>query len=128
MSLDFAKQPDIRAALTTVHWDLVIADDVERVTGQRADVLKAISGSTDRMVIGSSETQVLEGLYPQILSVVKWRPQEMVDLQGKALAGPRPTLTELRYRMTEAELGLAASVEEICLCGDGASGACGGRV
>jgi len=115
LSDDFAKQPDIRASLASVRWDLVVADEAHRFSGARAELLKGVGEVAGRVVLAA-----LPGVTPangfslESATVVDWRRDELVDDKGRPLhLTPRPVLAIVRFAQSEAEHHLSDMIEAL---------------
>lgn len=118
MSLDFAKQPDIRDSLAQAHWGLVIADEAHLVQGTRAEALRAARASADRVVLATATPSALgwpEGFSEDDATVVEWHRDQVVDDHGKPLlVALRPVLHEVTFSLSPAELELRDSIRGLC--------------
>jgi hypothetical protein len=118
LSQDFAKQSDILESLTETHWDLVIADEAQGFTGARAQALRRVGASAERIVLA---TATLPDFQPSVAfpgedaTVVEWRRDRVVDHDGKLLdIAPRPVLHQVPFDLTPAELSLRETVRHLC--------------
>lgn len=116
VSRDFAKQPDILESLAATQWDMVIADEAHGIRGARAEALRRLAASADRVVLVT-----LAGLSPphefpsEGATIVEWRLDRAVGHDGRRLdALPQPVLHESRFRLSQAEVGLEATVTALC--------------
>jgi hypothetical protein len=129
LSLDFAKQPDVRESLAATRWDLVIADEAHSIRGARAEALRQVGASAERVVLATLPDLETPDAFPaEDATVVEWRRDRVVDHDGKRLdAVPRPVLHEVRFSLTPAEMSLRATVGDLCQSLGGATGAEGLR-
>ena len=112
LSDDFARQPDIRDCLVGTQWDLVIADEAHRFTRTRAELLRRVGGTAERVVIVAMPGMVPPDGFPiEDATVVEWRRDQVVDHDGKPLdAVPRPALHEVCFSLSPAERDLSETV------------------
>jgi hypothetical protein len=114
LSLDFAKQPDIRASLVAVPWEMIIVD-YGPLTGARAEVIKILGASADRVIIATDSRIRGDDLFSRSeATAVQWRREDFIDQAGRPLAGLRPLLNESNYALTLDELHLVAAVGAVC--------------
>jgi superfamily II DNA or RNA helicase len=116
LSLDFAKQPDIRDSLTETHWDLVIVDEAHLIRGARAQAFREIEASADRVVLATAMAIELPDTFrAENTTLVEWRRDQVVDHDGNPLnTAQRPVLHEIPYTLSMAELSLRATVGSLC--------------
>ncbi len=116
VSVDFAKQPDIRDSLAKPRWDLVIADEAHSFRGNRAEVLRRVGAVAERVVLSTLPDFELPDTFPaEDITVVEWRRDRVVDHDGTPLdAVPRPVLHEVPFSLTPAELSLQETVSALC--------------
>ena len=119
LSLEFASQPDIRDSLTRTNWDLLIADEAHVFTGARAETLRRIGASAERLIFAAATHQNItagddfDGNKDEA-TVVEWRTDQIVDHAGKKLfVTARPLLHEIPYSPNSAEMALRATVGDL---------------
>jgi hypothetical protein len=124
LSMDFAKQCDIRESLAITHWELVIADEAHMFTGTRGETLRRVEASAERVVLASATRPNFEWLVQgEDITVVDWRRDRLVDNEGKLLyTAPRPAINELSFKLTPSELSVRAMVMHLCDVLEGNSG------
>jgi hypothetical protein len=115
LSVDFAKQRDVRELLTKTTWDLVVVGDAHCMTGLRGDALQAISVSAERLVLtmlpGTELPPCIEGTE---LEYVEWRRSQLVDWAGMPLDTlARPLLHEVGFALSPEEMRLADAAAAI---------------
>ena len=118
LSMEFAKQSDIRDSLANTHWELVIADEAHMFNGTRGETLQRVGASAERVVLASATRPNFEwfdAIQLEDISVVDWRRDQMVDNEGRLLyTAPRPVINELSFKLTPSELSLRAMVMHLC--------------
>jgi superfamily II DNA or RNA helicase len=118
LSRDFAKQPDILESLARTHWDLVIADEAHGFTGTRAETLRRLGASTERIVLATATLPDLERtrVFPaEDVTVVEWQRDQIVDHSGKLFGStPRPILHQVPFCPTPTELALQETMRHLC--------------
>lgn len=116
LSLDFAKQLDIRESLAESRWDLLIVDEAHSVRGARAEALRRVGASAGRIVLTTLPDMGLPDAFPAAdTTEVEWRRDRLVDHQGTPLyAALRPLLHEVLFSCTAAELSLRETVGTLC--------------
>lgn len=116
MSLDFAKQPDVRDSLAEAHLELVIADDAASTSGARAEVLRWVGASAERMVLAGPPSLIPEEmLQTEDPLVVELHREQIVDKKGMPFyAVPRFDFREISFGLNEAELRLRKTVGDLC--------------
>ena len=118
LSLDFAKQADIRDSLAETHWDLVIADEAHSIRGFRAEAFRKVEASADRVILATAtifEGETFDAFPAEDVTVVEWRRDQVIDQDGKPLGlVPRPILHEVPFSLNLAELGLRSTVIDLC--------------
>jgi len=116
LSRDFARQPDIQDSLANASWDLVIANEAHSFTGTRAEVLRRIGASAERIILaGPLDFTPLDSFPAEEATVVEWRRDRVVDHNGKRLdMVPRPVLHEVSFSLSEVELRLRSIVRDLC--------------
>jgi superfamily II DNA or RNA helicase len=126
LSLDFAKQPDIRDSLAETRWNLVIADEGHLIKGVRAGAFRKVGGSADRVILATAtirDGDPFDAFPAEDVTVVEWRRDQVVDHDGKPLdTGLRPVLHEVPFSLNAAELKLRATVVDLCETLGGATG------
>lgn len=114
LSHEFSMKPDIRESLAKTSWDLVIADEVHRFKGGRAEFLRAIGASARRVIAASSTVSVddLHDVFPAgETTLVEWHRDQVVDHSGsRLLAFPGPVLKEVVFALSSAEMVLREEV------------------
>lgn len=117
LSREFARQQDIRNALATARWDLLIVHEAHQFRGTLGrDVVRQVGDSSDRIVLATLPNLELPDDLPEdSVTVVEWRRDKVVDYDGRPLdLLPRPLLHEVHYSLSSAELSLAETVGELC--------------
>jgi hypothetical protein len=118
LSPDFAKQPDILESLAETSWDLVIADEAHGFRGARAEALRRVGASAERVVLASATLPDVEHPIPfqgEDATVVEWRWDRLVDHDGRLLdSAPRPILHEVPFTLTPPELNLRETARHLC--------------
>lgn len=116
LSDDFAKQPDVRDSLASAHWDLVIADEAHRFTGTRAELLRRVGATADRVVLATLPSMAPPDGFPmESATVVDWRLDQLVDYDGKPLnVVSRPLLHDVPFALSPAERDLSKTVGALC--------------
>ena len=118
LSIDFAKQPDILDSLVRCHWDILFVDEWHLAGRLRARAFRRIETSANRLVLASATSQnagVSDVFMPKDMTVVEWRRDQIVDLEGKQLlAAPPRAVHEISYTLDEMELSLRRTVIELC--------------
>lgn len=113
MSLDFAKQPDVLAALAAVPWDLVAVDEAHRVRGRRAEAVHQIMTVARQVVFGSG----LPGLGDSHLQLagahhIGW-PAEFGAASGIRPRGAGVPIRTSSYRPSEEQQALDNAVRAL---------------
>lgn len=114
---EFARQADVRNALVTVKWDLLIVDEAHQFRGALTEgVLRQLGEVSKRVVLATLPSLELPDAFPQdTTTVVQWRRDQVVDHDGNLLdAMPRPVLHEVRFSQSPTEQGLAEAIGELC--------------
>lgn len=116
LSNDFALERDVRTSLAKNRWDLIVADEGDRFTGDRAEQLRNIGGRAERVVVTARPDLVsLEAFPLDNVTVVDWRRGELRDHDGSPLdALRRPILHEVIFTQSEAEVAVSESVGALC--------------
>lgn len=116
LSLDFAKQSDIQDSLAETTWDLIISDEAQAIHGTRADALRKIGASAERVVLATATDLQAPDVFPAEDTMwVHWRRDQVVDYQGRSLdSAPRPQLHEVQFDFNPAELTLRETVGNLC--------------
>jgi superfamily II DNA or RNA helicase len=97
MSREFARQEDIRAALTTVRRDLLIVNEAHQFRGTLAgQLVHQIGEESDRVVLSTlPNLELPEAFREDNATVVQWRRDRVVAYDGTLLdAKPRPILRD----------------------------------
>ena len=115
LSVDFAKQPDISSSLAGARWGLVIADEAHSLKGARAELLRRVAASADRIVLATvSGMEAPEVLPVEETTVVTWQRDDLVGRDGKPLSTAlRPVLHEVPFVPSQAELHLRNTVNRL---------------
>jgi hypothetical protein len=97
----------------------VIADEAHGFRGARAEALRRVGASAERVVLASATLPDLEHPVPfqgEDATVVEWRWDQLVDHDGRRLldSAPRSILHEVPFTLTPAELNLRETVRHLC--------------
>ncbi|MCB9664683.1 MAG: DEAD/DEAH box helicase [Alphaproteobacteria bacterium] len=108
-SIDFAKRPDVRDALCSQHWDLVVVDEAHRISGQRASLVEGLRrgpGEPGMLFL----TSFSEGT-PPADDLIDWSADAAAYLASRA---PRAAVSraDLPWHRNEEEQALARRVIE----------------
>jgi SNF2 family DNA or RNA helicase len=118
LSLDFARQRDIRDSLAEVRWELVIVTEAHRLRGARAEALKRIITDAERAILATIPLPGLEladEFASEHMTQVVWQRDQVVGHDGKPLdAAKRPILHEVAFSLTPAEVGLRETLADLC--------------
>jgi hypothetical protein len=116
LTREFARQEDVRGALTT-RWDLLVLDEAHQFGGALAkELVRTVSQASERVVLTILPNLNLPDAFPEDdATVVQWRREQVVDHDGKPLdVVPRPSLHLVSFTLSPAELILAQTVSEAC--------------
>jgi DEAD/DEAH box helicase/Helicase conserved C-terminal domain len=116
LSAEYANQPDILESLASTHWNLIIVDEAHQFWGYRAETLRRITASAERVILASATLPEFELPLPaDDTTVVEWRRDQLIDGETNLLnTVPPPILHEVPVRLTSAELGLHKAVRRLC--------------
>lgn len=119
VSIDFAKQADVRASLESLEWDLVIVDVSPMVPlGARWEVMLAVAKKAGKVVIATglgTPAQVFVDAFDQEeIATTYWRRTELRDQSGRNIAGPPPVMREVTYNLSPVEMDFVSRVEAFC--------------
>lgn len=116
LSLDFAKQLDIRESLAKNRWELVIVEEAYSISGLRAEALRRIGSSSERVILATLPDLEAPNLFPaEDTTVIEWRRDRLVDHDGKPLdTVERPALHQVTFDLTPSELNLSQTVDGMC--------------
>lgn len=118
LSRDFAKQPDIRDSLAKTSWELVIVDEAHSLGGARAEAIRLIGDSAERMVFATATPTEIRQLHlfsAKDATIVEWRRDQVVNHDGSSLdVLPRPLWQDVPFSLTQAELNLFEKVAHLC--------------
>jgi len=117
LSIDFAKQEDIRDNLAQCHWDMLFVDESHFAGSSRTKAIRRIAQSAERIILSTAtpDPAQLSRLFPsEDITVVAWQRDQIVDFDGKPLfaASPR-VLHEISYSLNEEEINLRKAVTEL---------------
>jgi hypothetical protein len=117
LSIDLAKQGDVRDSLAQCHWDVLFVDESHLGGSSRTEAIRCIGQSAERMILSTAipDDAQLSRLFPsEDITVVAWQRDQIVDFEGKPLfaASPR-VLHEVSYSLNEAEIYLRKAVTEL---------------
>ena len=116
LSRELARKEDVRAALATARWDLLIVDEADHFKGGLAgELLRLTVDVSDRVVLsGSPDLELPIAVREDGVTVVDWRRDQVVNLDGTLLDNiPRPIFHMSSFSLTPAEIDLAANVEKL---------------
>ena len=114
---EFARQEDIREALASGQWDLLIVNEAHQFkVGLAGEVLRQVGTATKRMVLATIPNVELADVFPEEDAIViQWKRDQIVDYSGKPLdTVPLPVLHAIHFNLSPAELNLAEIVGELC--------------
>lgn len=118
LSIDFAKQTDIRDSLALCHWDIVLVDEWHLSGWSRAEALRRIGTSAGRLVLTSAtppDAGLSDVFTPEDITVVEWQYDRIVDPEGKPLFAVQTRVVhEVSYTLNAMELSLRRTVGELC--------------
>lgn len=117
LSIDFAKQADVRDSLAQCHWDMLFVDESHFAGSSRTEAIGRIAQSAERIILSTAtpDPAQLFRLFPsEDITVVEWQRDQIVDFDGRPLfaASPR-VLHELSYTLNEEEINLRKAVTEL---------------
>lgn len=106
MLLDLAAKNEIAASLTSIHWDLVVVDDVGSLGASRQGFIRLLSQSD-----AAKRLLLMSGLpYPDPpsfgisdLTIVNWH-RDLADTES-AIYRARPDIRVVEYRRSDEEIG-----------------------
>ncbi len=117
LSRDFAKQPDIRASLIDITWDVVVADEAHSFGGRAEETLLRVGASAKRVILASatlSGVELSEAFPAADITVVEWHRDQVVGHHGAPLeALRRPSPHEVSFSLSPAELSLIGTVGDL---------------
>lgn len=117
LSIDFAKQEDVRDNLAQCHWDMLFVDESHLAGSSRTEAIRRIGQSAERIILSTAtpDPVQLSRLFPaEEITVVGWQRDQIIDLDGKPLfaASPR-VLHEIPYTLNDEEIRLRKTVNEV---------------
>jgi superfamily II DNA or RNA helicase len=116
LSAEFAKQPVILESLASTHWNLIIVDEAHLFKKDRAETLRRLAASAERVILATATLPEFVPLaFPaDDTTVVEWRRDQLIDRKTNLLNTTPPILHEVPVRLTSAELGLHKAVRRLC--------------
>lgn len=101
LTLHLAKMPDVRAALLSTKWDLLVCDGLRELpeTSIMSGVLEDLADASARAVIAGlpDETASMPNA-----TVMRWDKAAAVDAKGQRVSPPDPVTAELKYPVASA--------------------------
>jgi superfamily II DNA or RNA helicase len=116
LSAEFAKQPVILESLASTHWNLIIVDEAHLFRDDRAETLRRIAASAERVILATATLPEFVRLaFPaDDTTVVEWRRDQVIDRKINLLNTTPPILHEVPVSLTSAELELHKAVKRLC--------------
>ena len=115
MSVDLAKREDISAALGTVEWELIVADESHLLTGKRANPFFGMlaDGRAKRGLMLTSLPTTED--YPHGVQVSRRTVslQDVMDWQGQLVLKPIPDFEFVNYTRSGEELAVLKALENV---------------
>jgi hypothetical protein len=117
LSIDFAKQEDVRDSLAQSQWDMLFVDECHFAESSRTEAIRRIGQSAERIILSTAtpDAAQLSRLFPSgDITVIVWQRDQIVDLNGKPLFADSPrVLHEVSFSLNEEEINLRKTVTEL---------------
>jgi SNF2 family DNA or RNA helicase len=108
MSIEFARQEDVRTLLVETEWSLVVVDEAHSLEGARSRLVQQLAGSAARLLLLSAVEPARTAQRIPRLNIVRWT-RDAVDAAGRALLVTVPRARHIvDYTRSQEEVALAA--------------------